>query len=226
MNNIYEIKLKINSPISFMMQELPCFDSIIAFCVYQDNKIKSDFHTPHGNEVIDYPLPIEKHESGIYLSSMMMFDEFVESCDSWKKRWENRFDHISDFGKAKRRVHTGSGKYKSYNMPVVINSIGEVSFVFKGNKKEVERLINKHLYGIGKKVNTGFGWFDSFEIKECKKSKQYLIYYRPLNKEFVDHKDFMKVFPFKFKKIRKTYGGFYPPYWKFENMGNIFIPEI
>ena len=164
---MYKITFNMTSPIAII--DDITLDAIISYCVYQKFRKEYDVRTASGSEVDPnkQDIPIKKHESGFYLSSYLFLDGEMESVDRWRKRWESRYDHLVDFGKAKRRIHTGSGQYKSYDMPILIKSTKKIFAYFESdNVGSVDDLINNYLIGIGKKVKIGYGWFSSFMIEK------------------------------------------------------------
>jgi hypothetical protein len=209
---MYKITFKMISPISFI--DVPIFDSIISFCEYLEKyKRITDYKKPvcHFEQFsIEHIL---KKENEFYLCSFAVFDG-IDSIEKWRKRWHSRHDYLADFGKAKRRVHTGSGELRSYDMPISIHSAKEIIFYFDGDAKYIENLIKKNLIGIGKKVKYGFGWFSDFEIE--KSDKKEMLYYRTLPESYQD----------KFPKYKKTYGSYQIPYWNIENYKNIISPIL
>ena len=218
---IYKITFNFYSPCSFF--ELPVFDSIVGYCLYANQQSVIDKHTSTGEEVrnskLDTNIPLEKHELGFYLASYMCFPGKIEGLDSWKKRWENNHDRIVNFGKSKRRITTGMGQTKSYNMPMQINCIKKGWFYFASNDIEkVKKLIFNNLPGIGKKVAMGFGWIREIEIEESKNED--MLYYRPLPKTALN------LALSKFGKLRQSFGSYKIPYWLPENQEKIIIPVL
>ena len=217
------------SPMSFMLHQPPVFDSIISYCIYNNRyRKKTDYCTCTGKELnytkIEPHMPIEKWKNGgFYLASNMFYDSMIEYTDYWTKRWNRKHDDIAYFGKAKRRIHTGSGSFKSYKMPFVTMSIREAWFYFQGDVKKVEKLIGEHLYGIGKKVNEGAGWFSSFKIEEAPTKENARVFCRPVPKAFVQ--DNFNIITANSFKIKTAFGAYKPPYWLPENQGEVFLIE-
>lgn len=56
----------------------------------------------------------------------------------------------------KHLINTRRGHFKSYNMPIIIQSAENITFYCVGNKAELERLF-RDLTHIGKKRSQGFG---------------------------------------------------------------------
>ena len=217
--NIYKIIFDMKTPIAYM--DLPVFDSLIAYCVYKKRSKLTDYHTPQGNEVEKIDIPIELHKYNFYLASYMFVDKQIESIESWKKRWCSKHDRIAYFGKAKRRIHTGSGQFKSFQIPILIQSIKYVYFFFKGNKDKIKDLL-QFLIGIGKKTKIGYGWIKDFMIINALESEIKYIYYRPLPKK----NDLISFALKNFGAVSPALGSFSLPYWLPKNQTNIIKPII
>lgn len=165
---MYKITFQLKSAISFI--DLPVFDALLAWCYMKEKYGYVDQKLTIVQEEIElfHDLPIKKHDEGYFIASWMQFDETkeIEFTSTWKKRWANKTDHIVNFGKKLKKVMINKGDYKSYDIPIVLHNIKEVWFYFESkNIKEVENLISKHLYGIGKKTSQGYGEIESFEIE-------------------------------------------------------------
>jgi hypothetical protein len=214
---MYKITFDMKSPVCYY--EPPVFDAILSYCAYQDRRGLADYHTPVGGEVVEIELPLLKHDLGFYMASYMFSDEIIEGMDSWKKRWANQYDHLVDFGKAKRRIDAGSGKFKQYSIPLVTNSCENAWFYFDGDAGEVERLAGDHLFGFGKKTAIGFGWFSGFEIEESGEAD--MVWFRPLP---VDPGVFVKLMQIQDIHIEPSYGAYKLPRWLPGNQGQIVTP--
>jgi hypothetical protein len=218
---MFKITFELYSPVSYI--DLPVFDSILAYCLYSSQQKITNYHTPTGKEVrnstLKTDIPLIKHELGFYLASYMCCNEIIEGVDSWKKRWENNHDRIVNFGRSKRRVTTGMGETKSYNMPVQINITNKVWFYFDtSNIKRLEKLLKNNLYGIGKKVKMGFGFFRNFNIENSKEED--MLFFRPLPQTA------LKIALEKFGNIKQTFGSYKIPYWLPQNQQKIIIPKL
>lgn len=204
----YKINFKIKTPLCY--QGMIMFDGILAYAYAQEVLGSTNAQTQKlsysKDELIDFsPMPIVKNENGYFMASWMFYekDGVVEYLSSWKKRWANEYDHLSDFGKNKRKVRINNSKFKSQNIPIRLIDIRECWFYFQSEDvSRVAYLIQKHIVGIGKKISQGNGLISSFEI------------------ENINHDPFKKVIrpiPVATKTRDSVYIGFYPPYWMSEN---------
>lgn len=213
---MYKIKFQFTSPVSFI--ERPVFDSILAYCHIKEKFgfVEQKLHlTDDELKALD-DLPLKKHESGYYIASSMFFDKRIESTQFWCKRWNNEDDRLSNFGRQKKAVDTQRGQFKSYQMPIVLNDVGEGYFYFDSeNKDRVQYLILKHLAGIGKKVSQGYGAFSKFTIEKVDVSDFFEKVYRPIPLEALTDSQ---------KKLggEVVYTGWRPPYWLSTNMRACF----
>lgn len=217
---MYKITFELKSPISFI--EPPVFDSIIAYCYmkeYYPEKMKFKDLSLDSESKIDFlsfeNFPIKKHESGLYfLSSFMQYEKEkgLNFTGSWKKRWDNKHDKIADFGKSKRQIEIDKGAFKSYDMPLNLYVLPKVWFYFDSdNIKEVEKLVTKHLYGLGKKTSQGYGEISNIQIET--------LDYNPFD-------NIIRPVPIKSLNIpekektdlmlsgKVSYCAFKPPYWE------------
>lgn len=151
-----------DSPLCFIAR--PCFDGILLYCLMKEK---------YGNILVEFDkgviaeLPIIQHPDGFPLSSLMFFEKSIEYLGSWKKRWDNKNDDLSDFKKRKRKFPTGEGLLKSYDMPLNLWNIPRVWFYFQSHDvQRVQYLLLTQLAGIGKKVSQGYGFYRSFDIRE------------------------------------------------------------
>lgn len=214
---MYKITFEMLAPIIYY--DLPIFDSVIAYCKYQEYKQFSDYHTPHGDEIIEFELPFIKHELGFYLASYMCFNENIEGEDAWRKQWESKYDDIVDFGKAQRKINVGSGQFKSYDIPFVTYHSKQVWFYFDGDKDAIEHLVKKYLNGLGKKSVIGYGNFSKFNITES--DQEQMVYYRPLPLPFLKG-NLKKLEGFT---LTSKNGRIFPPYW-LPAQEKVIIPSI
>jgi hypothetical protein len=216
----------LSSPVSFT--ERPVFDSLLYYAYMTKRVGKYAYLTPTGRELKELlagvKLPLNMQD-GFYLCSYAFFGQSVEGSDSWKKRWESRYDRHADFGRGMRRVNTGSGEYRSYNVPFSALSVERIWFYYDTEQpKQVRELIDDYLVGIGKKVNIGFGWIDRVEYEPAADSAAFRGYCRPLPKDFA-RESIEAIFP-EYPKLRIVRGACRPPYWLPENQEEILIPEI
>lgn len=225
---IKKLSMNLKSPVCFMPHETPVLDSVVSFCIYErEYRLKSDLRTPTGKEIKEDVinqnyLNFHRHETGFFMTSRMFWNIGIESLDSWKKRWCRTQDEIVDFHGAKRRINTGSGPYKHYNIPLVIFSIPRVWFYFVGKGDRVRDLIYNYLPGIGKKTAIGFGWIDrdSITVEEAPEEEKKFIYCRPVPPEFIQ--DYGGKID-KSLSIKESYGAYKSPYWLPRNQQKIFL---
>lgn len=143
----------------------------------------------------------------------MMYDESraLEFTGSWKKRWANEHDHLTDFSGKKRKIRTSAGEFKAYNMPIVLNRIKEVWFYFESDNVAMVKKLLSHLWGIGKKTSQGYGEIGGFAIEE--------IDFNPFEGKVI------RPVPAKVEDLKQSgtlsvrMMGYKPPYWLPENQG-------
>ena len=166
----YKITFQLNCGVSFI--DPPTFDSILAYAYFRENYVcnGTNFTTKSIEKVIDFsPMPINSHSDGYFLASQVMYNTSAakENVQHWRKRWDVKHDHLADFCNQRRKIDSQRGEFKSYDTLIRIVSVPEVWFVFKSdNISEVERLISKHIFAIGKKRAYGNGEITGFGIEQ------------------------------------------------------------
>lgn len=182
MNKHFKITFRLASPVIFI--DPPLFDAMIARCWaddYAGNKTQFERLYIPDDKMLDFSaMPIERHYDGYFLASQMFGLGDHEQVLHKRKKWEDQFDHLADFGKRKRKVNVQSGQYKSYELPRVAHTFecvhpelpwspfGHVWFHFVGNEEKVRHLIDAHLVGIGKDVMTGKGDFSEYIVESAR----------------------------------------------------------
>lgn len=199
----YEITFYLKSPISFL--DAPKFDSIITWCFIKDKL----GYVPQKliiaeEELIFTDIPISVNEDNLFLASYMMYEENgVEHISYFHKQWNQKDDHLVDFGKAKRKLEINKGDYKSYSFPFSVKNLPKVWFRFyTDNLEEIKRLIDNYLYALGKKTGAGYGIIDYYLITETE--EKFVI---PIPAKEVDLSSNTKIEFIAYK----------PPYWLPEN---------
>lgn len=214
---MYKITFNMKTPICFI--DKPIFDAIIAYCYtreYLGDKFKQALNYDE-KDLIDFEaMPIKRHKDGYFIATWMIWDKEVEYQGSWKKRWANEHDHLADFGKLKRKIRINAGEHKSYDMPMNLHHIPKVWFYFDSeNINEVKRLIDKWIFGIGKKTSQGYGEFSSYVIEKAEFDFQGESC-RPIP---ISEEQFLEMMKAPNQSLSVKYTGFRPPYWLPSNQG-------
>jgi hypothetical protein len=152
------------------------------------------------------------------MASRMFWDETkaVEHTQRWRKRWANQHDEIADFGKQIRKVRISAGEFKSYDMPLRVVAIENVWFYFQSESmQEVDRLVRKWIYFLGKKRSQGYGEISFFNIEKAE--FDFSKIFRPIPAESFQH-DLQK-----FENIEIRYCAWKPPYWLPENFAQCVV---
>lgn len=215
---MYKITFNLTSPICFI--DRPVFDSILAYAYVKE---KVGFVEQKLNltkeEMIDLSeMPLKLHKDGYFIASQVFFDEAINFTSSWKKRWDNQHDHLVDFKGKNKLIRINQGEFKSYDMPLNLYSIPEVYFVFDSeNVKEIEKLIKKHIVGIGKKISQGYGFFKDFSIEEIELNFDKMLL-RPIPKDLIPKTIDENSYELK-------YTAWKPPYWLPDNFELCGVPK-
>lgn len=219
----YRLTIKFYSPL--VLYDSITLDALVAyalairrntrkgiFCIPQqiqkrDNEVKHELHN-----LITHHTPLYPVAMASYLQPLGSTAEYL---DSWKKRFESKYSRLADFGKARRRVNTGSGKYRSYNMPLPAITMREGFFAFIGKGSEVVEIVEKHIVAIGKKRTEGFGWIEKMELSEADYSCYDIARMRPVPKDIAEKHHIRG-------EIR--YCAWQSPYWLRKNMCECVVP--
>lgn len=215
------------------------FDALLTYVVSKELFPFDSDRGQKEDEYVDIPLPLEKEKlsDGRWLwkaSAAFYQGKNEEIMDIWAKRTYSEFSGYRASGivfpsgvisdeptKAKGTYVTlekptgpandpASGGFKSYFSHRALTTVEKVIFHVVGNKKEVERLLDK-LHGIGKKQAIGYGQIYKREVKPVKEDYSLL---QPNGKpaRHLPVKDFPNI---SSKMIASAYR---PPYWKVENL--------
>ena len=167
---MYKITFQLAAPLSFI--DRPTFDGILAYAYAREiNAGKPEFTKQSfaEGELIDFAnMPITRHQDGYFMASHLMYDESRarETVQRWRKRWDQKNEHFASFGKNRRKVDVQRGEFKSYDMPIRLVAVPEVWFIFESNDvAEVEQLVAKHIFSLGKKRTVGHGEIAGFSIE-------------------------------------------------------------
>lgn len=94
---------------------------------------------------------------------------------SFSKRWNSSQDELVNFkGKGKEQIDTARGFFKSYHSTIQCFSAREITFYARGNKEEIERLL-QYIKFIGKKSSQGFGKIKYWKVTTIENDRS-LIY--------------------------------------------------
>lgn len=162
----YKITFKMQSPI--VVYEPIMFDSLLLYAYIKDElgyvPQLLEIDNESNIELPDYLL--EKHESGVYLASIMQSDdEPLLDLSNFTKHFHKR--NIDLIENKKLKILTSKGQYKSYNLPFETKNYDTVNFIIDTeNIDEVLRLLNKHIASLGKKRNRGYGLIESISYEQ------------------------------------------------------------
>lgn len=163
-------------------------------------------------------LPLVRDAAGWFRCSWLLWDEarHAEFTSSWKKRWASQYDHLADFGKARAKVDTQRGAYKSYDVPLACHALEKAWFYLEtDNPARVLELLRAWVPGIGKKVNTGHGLVREWQMEEVDGPAS-AVYERPLPAGYGGE--------LPGRPRRPAWAGWRPPYWLPDNQGLCSIP--
>jgi hypothetical protein len=155
------IKLKSNPIINNEMY----FDGILYF-LERKKQLKEDYYNlpRFGKEKLKkIKLPI-KRKNGAYLASKACYRLFKNYTNRWRKRWN---ELSANEWCENKRVYINQKTTKNYDMPVTVSLIKNnlLWWYCIGDYDRIDELM-KHLVGIGKEINQGYGLIKSYRIEE------------------------------------------------------------
>lgn len=165
-------------------------------------------------------------KSGVYCTSIGL-GESREFVGNWVKRWDDKNDDIVDFKKGKVRVDVATGHLKNYHMPIVLKSYDAVVFYVRGDMEEIKRLLESHIYYLGKKGSQGYGQINKWELIEM--DEDYSVWkgnepMRPIPisecEEYIEEK--MRGNEYLDTRLYPLI----PPYWRNDNVETCVMPEV
>ena len=228
---MYKITFNLTAPVC--MIDRPIFDGILIYC-YMKEKFGNMYVDLRGKIDKDHfpDLPVRYHADGFPLSSIMFFDRSIESTGSWKKRWDNKNDDLSDFGKNIRKIKTSGGAFKSYDMPMALHDINQCWFYFESDDIErVQYLILTQLAGIGKKTSQGFGFYSEFRIDDAEIDMDFDIDVMrprkldlPSTKKLIEYRLTAAMQQKKPCGFQNQYCSWRPAYWDADNYNWCIVP--
>lgn len=168
-------------------------DGIIAHLLLR-KLLGRDFYLLPSKLPIDFfktlTLPLKRYKQDkafMYHSSVSFFEIKQIYVDTLFKRFEDKFLRLMDEGRS-TRIDTTRGRFKNYMIRLPYISTPTVTFYGHGNISEIKNLI-KRLPGLGKKIAAGFGFFNSFSIKQTRQDCSIIkngLAARPIPLLFVD----------------------------------------
>jgi len=151
---------------------------------------------------------------GVPVASIMLPERELQYLDSWKKRFEGQYVQLCDFGRGRRRISVGSGKYRAYNVPLPAHAMNTARFYFVG-QRDVKDLLAKWLIGIGKKVSEGFGWLRQVRIRPSTVTAEQIFAMRPIPIALAERLGISG---------HREVCAWRPPYWSRENVQECIVP--
>jgi len=177
----YRLQVRLFSPCVYYSPVV--LDSLVAYCLNKESASRP-FYTGPGwnNHGIWQTLreTIWQDSDCSVCTEFLPASEPVRFLESIKKRFEQRYQHLVDFGKGrKRKINTSAAPYRGYNKPMPAVAVGAGSWHFIGDGPRVLELVGKWAVGVGKDVNAGFGWIDSAECTESDWTREKILAHRP-----------------------------------------------
>lgn len=214
----YRLDVTFYSPCVFYHR--PILDSILSYCLQRESHRHVGYYAGTWRdrefEGINRLPEIIAFKGDIPLTTFMQFDQKQPMyIDSWKKRFEPKYARLADFGKARRRIDTSSGQYRSFNMPLQAHVIQAGWFYFIGGGMTVKRLLDKWIWAIGKKPSEGFGVIDHLEVSMWDLIPRDILAARPVPIEIAREIDLPGV---------EQYCAWRPPYWDRKNHARCMVP--
>lgn len=210
MHEPLEIVFNMGSPV-LLVHPFIALDSLVLYACAKDHHGEEFYKLPSNvclrdDDLLpaDYPIPITRHECGLYHASFSIFEEDIYKLARFhyvRRRFEDKYiQHM----KPVKKIGINKGTLKNYNTKYVQISPRQIRFYCHGEKNDLYQLLNEYIHGLGKKVNSGNGTILSISINECKQDYSFIMdgkATRPIPGRFL--KSFTKLVPMTW----------IPPYW-------------
>jgi hypothetical protein len=149
-----------------------------------------------------FPVPLKVlwvSTDGIPLvaATNMLPEQVERSTEYWHKRFPVK--HVQRLCE-KPNTPTSRGGFKEYRIPMRVNTAESITGYCIGNKKEVERLLNKYVINVGKKPSQGKGFVIAWKVEEHDVNDDFILSNRSVPAEFSG-------------KQARSVGGWCAPYW-------------
>jgi len=138
-------------------------DSLLAWVLAPMQTARQDLDRSDTPDDIQLPLLRSTlHGSEVWHASALFpdGDEF-ETLRYWRKKFDQSRLHLT-----KGSPNLQNGPYREYNMPVPLLLVPRMIAYASGNRKEVMRILKKHIRGLGKKRAYGYGRITKIECEE------------------------------------------------------------
>jgi hypothetical protein len=143
--------------------EPPHFDDILGAILTPLQGLAKDLQRDETPDVIKMPLTqstIARRD--IYHASALFPDgDGFETLQFWRKKFDQ--DHLA---LTSGSFNLTNGPYREYNHPMPLLCVPRMMAYASGNRKEVKRLLTKHLRAIGKYRGKGKGRVVSIDFEE------------------------------------------------------------
>jgi CRISPR type IV-associated protein Csf3 len=171
------------------------------------------------SEIKELGIPLCKKticDVDVFQCSNPIFKVEYEYHEHQAKRFEcDKMAQLLD-GREQKSLLTASGPYKMRFVPVRTMLIPKVVYFFRGDKKEVNKLLKSVLH-IGRLRNIGYGRISHFEYEETEE-----------NHSIFSNGILMRTIPYyqdaNIKGAIKSYGACKPPFWHPENYREVWEP--
>ncbi len=223
----YRVDIEFYSPCVYY--EPPTLDAAVSWCLAREHNMRRGFFqmpmaTPEKNRGLNLLNKVVEHKVGGYgvpVSSWMIpAHDPLEFLDAWKKRFENKYVDLADFGRGRRRVNTSSGKYRSHNFPLPAKAVQACWFFVRGDGEWIQRLLENHLVGLGKKVSEGFGWISNLAISPVDLGWREILALRPVPVRLAP------ALAIETAGRKTKLCAWKPPYWMRRNTELCLVPEV
>lgn len=215
----YKLNLTFYSPCVF--HHPPMLDAILSYCLQRESHRHIGYYAGTWRDreydgINRLPEVLAFHGE-IPLATRLQYDANAPMyADSWKKRFEPKYASLADFGKAKRRIDTSSGQYRSFNMPLPARVIQEAWFFFIGDGTRVQELLDRWIWAIGKKPSEGFGVIKNITLHPWDINELEVLSMRPVPVEIAQSLGIQGM---------EQYCAWRPPYWGRRNHARCVVPS-
>lgn len=156
-------------------------------------------------------------EDYYWAASWAIANWYEEEVDHYSKRTKTEFE---DMLEKPRKLHTGSGRFREYRMPLYYLLTDKITWYAVGDPYEVEYLLSTWVLSIGRKRSQGWGRVLKWEIEEIEED------YSEIKDGNITRGLLTLPESIQPDKIERKMYGLRAPYWNPSTWRMLYVPKV